>query len=222
MKKLDTVPIAELEKSAQTIKAEAIAQMPYETDRLERSIYAMVSKDKRRPGLLPLVEAGVADTQTLIASCASGVSGAGRGAKVGSLFCEAGENMMAYAVNGHRHLPEIKQGLSRAAGTAVGLTFVPHLVPMIRGIHATLYATVVDFGNNNFLRYFWCCGHSGNYKDIHFAKVVARQRGGQSLRAGRSFAQYFVGICCRQFLRLLDRIDICDFDVCRIYFLFRA
>lgn len=95
-------------------------------------------------GLLPLIEAGVADTQTLIASCASGVSGAGRGAKVGSLFCEAGENMMAYAVNGHRHLPEIKQGLSRAAGTAVGLTFVPHLVPMIRGIHATLYATVVD------------------------------------------------------------------------------
>ncbi len=67
-------------------------------------------------GLLPLIEAGVADTQTLIASCASGVSGAGRGAKIGSLFCEAGENMMAYAVNGHRHLPEIKQGLSRAAG----------------------------------------------------------------------------------------------------------
>ena len=95
-------------------------------------------------GLLPLVEAGVADPQRLIASCASGVSGAGRAAKVGSLFCEAAENMMAYAVNGHRHLPEIKQGLSRAAGAPVDLTFVPHLVPMIRGIHATLYATVVD------------------------------------------------------------------------------
>lgn len=51
---------------------------------------------------------------------------------------------MAYAVNGHRHLPEIKQGLRRAAGQPVELTFVPHLVPMIRGIHATLYATVVD------------------------------------------------------------------------------
>lgn len=95
-------------------------------------------------GLLPLVEAGLADTQHIIASCASGVSGAGRGAKVGSLFCEATENMMAYGVKGHRHLPEIKQGLRRAAGQPVGLTFVPHLVPMIRGIHATLYATVVD------------------------------------------------------------------------------
>lgn len=95
-------------------------------------------------GLLPLVEAGLADTQQIIASCASGVSGAGRGAKIGSLFCEANENMMAYGVSGHRHLPEIKQGLRRAAGSPVGLTFVPHLVPMIRGIHATLYATVTN------------------------------------------------------------------------------
>lgn len=95
-------------------------------------------------GLLPLVEAGLADTQQIIASCASGVSGAGRGAKIGSLFCEANENMMAYGVSGHRHLPEIKQGLRRAAGAPVGLTFVPHLVPMIRGIHATLYATVTN------------------------------------------------------------------------------
>ena len=95
-------------------------------------------------GLLPLVEAGLADPKQIIASCASGVSGAGRGAKVGSLFCEAGENMMAYGVKGHRHLPEIKQGLRRAAGQPVELTFVPHLVPMIRGIHATLYTTVVD------------------------------------------------------------------------------
>ena len=95
-------------------------------------------------GLLPLVEAGLADPKQIIASCASGVSGAGRGAKVGSLFCEAGENMMAYGLKCHRHLPEIKQGLRRAAGQPVELTFVPHLVPMIRGIHATLYATVVD------------------------------------------------------------------------------
>lgn len=95
-------------------------------------------------GLLPLVEAGLADTKQIIASCASGVSGAGRGVKIGSLFCEAAENMVAYGVGGHRHLPEIRQGLSRAADAPVGLTFVPHLVPMIRGIHATLYATVVD------------------------------------------------------------------------------
>lgn len=95
-------------------------------------------------GLLPLLESGLADPSTLIADCKSGVSGAGRGAKVGSLFCEAGESMMAYSVKGHRHLPEIRQGLRRAAKQDIGLTFVPHLTPMIRGIHATLYARVAD------------------------------------------------------------------------------
>ncbi|MFP6860502.1 N-acetyl-gamma-glutamyl-phosphate reductase, partial [Pseudomonas sp.] len=94
--------------------------------------------------LIPLLEAGLADTTQVIADCKSGVSGAGRGASVGSLFSEAGESMKAYGVKGHRHLPEIRQGLRRAAGKDVGLTFVPHLTPMIRGIHATLYATVVD------------------------------------------------------------------------------
>lgn len=97
-------------------------------------------------GLLPLLEAGLADPSRLITNCASGVSGAGRGAKVGSLLCEASESMMAYSVKGHRHLPEISQGLRRAAKGPVGLTFVPHLAPMIRGIHATLYATVADRG----------------------------------------------------------------------------
>lgn len=91
-------------------------------------------------GLIPLLEAGLVGEQTIIADCKSGVSGAGRGASVGSLFCEAGESLMAYAVKGHRHLPEIKQGLKRAAGREVALTFVPHLTPMIRGIHATIYA----------------------------------------------------------------------------------
>lgn len=95
-------------------------------------------------GYLPLLERGIADSSRLIADCKSGVSGAGRAAKVASLFTEAGESMMAYAVNGHRHLPEITQGLRRAAKGEVGLTFVPHLTPMIRGIHATLYATVAD------------------------------------------------------------------------------
>ena len=97
-------------------------------------------------GLIPLLEAGLADPSRLIANCASGVSGAGRGAKVGSLLCEASESMMAYSVKGHRHLPEISQGLRHAANGPVGLTFVPHLAPMIRGIHATLYATVADRG----------------------------------------------------------------------------
>jgi N-acetyl-gamma-glutamyl-phosphate reductase len=89
---------------------------------------------------IPLLEAGLIDVQDVIADCKSGVSGAGRGAKVGSLLCETSESMMAYGVAGHRHLPEIQQGLQDAAGAPVGLTFVPHLTPMIRGIHATVYS----------------------------------------------------------------------------------
>ncbi len=95
-------------------------------------------------GLLPLVESARVDTETLIADCKSGVSGAGRGASVVTLLAEAGENFKAYGVAGHRHLPEIHQELSLAAGKPVGLTFVPHLTPMIRGIHATLYARSVQ------------------------------------------------------------------------------
>ncbi|MBC8006825.1 MAG: N-acetyl-gamma-glutamyl-phosphate reductase, partial [Prolixibacteraceae bacterium] len=91
-------------------------------------------------GFLPLIEAGVVEDAHLIADAKSGVSGAGRRAEVPILFAEAADNFKAYAVPGHRHLPEISQGLSRAAGRKVGLTFVPHLTPAIRGIHATLYA----------------------------------------------------------------------------------
>lgn len=90
-------------------------------------------------GFIPLLEAGVIDAGSLVADAKSGVSGAGRKAEIGSLFSEAADNFKAYGVGGHRHLPEISQGLSRVAGRAVGLTFVPHLTPMIRGIHATLY-----------------------------------------------------------------------------------
>ena len=92
-------------------------------------------------GFLPLIEAGLIDSDHLIADCKSGVSGAGRSANLGSLLCEASESFKAYGVAGHRHLPEIRQGLETAVGMPVGLTFVPHLLPMIRGIHATLYAT---------------------------------------------------------------------------------
>jgi N-acetyl-gamma-glutamyl-phosphate reductase len=90
-------------------------------------------------GLLPLVEADLIDTQRIIADCKSGVSGAGRGANAALLMGEVGESFKAYAVNGHRHLPEIKQTLAKVTGASVGLTFVPHLLPLIRGIHATLY-----------------------------------------------------------------------------------
>jgi len=91
-------------------------------------------------GLLPLLEKGLIDDQHLIADAKSGVSGAGRGANVATLLCETAENFKAYAVDGHRHLPEICQTLEQLAGHSVGLTFVAHLIPMIRGIEASLYA----------------------------------------------------------------------------------
>lgn len=95
-------------------------------------------------GFLPLIEQGLVDSHHLIADAKSGVSGAGRLGHISSLFCEAGDSFKAYGVAGHRHLPEIRQGLKMASGSEVGLTFVPHLTPLIRGIHATLYATLRD------------------------------------------------------------------------------
>ncbi|MFA7242143.1 MAG: N-acetyl-gamma-glutamyl-phosphate reductase [Sulfuricellaceae bacterium] len=95
-------------------------------------------------GFLPLLEAGVVDIAHLVADAKSGVSGAGRKAETHILFSEASDNFKAYGVSGHRHLPEIRQGLSLMAGGCVGLTFVPHLTPLIRGIHATLYARITE------------------------------------------------------------------------------
>lgn len=97
-------------------------------------------------GFVPLLEAGLVNPERLVADAKSGASGAGRKAQTGTLLCEAGENFKAYGVAGHRHLPEIVQTLTSVAGAAPGLTFVPHLVPMIRGIHATLYASLRDTG----------------------------------------------------------------------------
>ena len=95
-------------------------------------------------GFLPLIEQGVVDIKHMIANAASGISGAGRKAEVSTLFSERAEHFRAYAVPGHRHLPEIMQGLAQAAGQEVGLTFVPHYLPVVRGIHATLYGIVKD------------------------------------------------------------------------------
>ncbi len=91
-------------------------------------------------GFLPLLKSGAADLDHLIADAKSGVSGAGRKAEVHTLLAEASDNFKAYGVAGHRHHPEISQGLDAIAGRATRLVFVPHLTPMIRGIHATLYA----------------------------------------------------------------------------------
>ncbi len=96
-------------------------------------------------GLAPLLaqENALINEATLIADCKSGVSGAGRKAEIPALMAEAADNFKAYGVKGHRHLPETTQGLQAIAGRPIGLTFVPHLVPMIRGIHSTLYATIL-------------------------------------------------------------------------------
>ena len=99
-------------------------------------------------GFLPLIEAGVVDVEHLIADAKSGVSGAGRKSELNLMFSEASDNFAAYSVTGHRHWPEIRQGLTEVAKREVGLVFTPHLTPLIRGIHATLYARVtkdVDF-----------------------------------------------------------------------------
>ncbi len=96
-------------------------------------------------GFAPLLASAkpLVNEATLIADCKSGVSGAGRKAEVHTLLAEAADNFKAYGVKGHRHLPETVQGLQAIAKRPVGLTFVPHLVPMIRGIHSTLYASIL-------------------------------------------------------------------------------
>jgi N-acetyl-gamma-glutamyl-phosphate reductase len=97
-------------------------------------------------GFLPLLEAGLVDPGWLVADAKSGVSGAGRKANVGILMAEVGESFKAYSVAGHRHLPEISQNLAPFAKAELQLTFVPHLIPMIRGIEATLYARLAASG----------------------------------------------------------------------------
>ena len=89
--------------------------------------------------LLPLLKAGCVGDDFVIADVKSGVSGAGRKAEMAILMSETGESFKAYSVKGHRHWPEIRQGFRLFAGKEVPLTFVPHLTPMIRGIHSTLY-----------------------------------------------------------------------------------
>jgi len=137
-----------MEHTAPELAAEAVYGLP-EVNRERIRNARMIACPGCYPtavqlGYLPLVENALVDHRRLIADCKSGVSGAGRGASVGTLLCETSESFKAYGAAGHRHLPEIKQGLTAAAGRPVGLTFVPHLTPMIRGIHATLYGVLKD------------------------------------------------------------------------------
>lgn len=137
-----------MEHACPDLVAQAVYGLP-EVNRAEIKQAQLVANPGCYPtavqlGLLPLVESGLVETDRLIADAKSGVSGAGRGAAVSFLQAESSENFKAYGVAGHRHLPEIRQGLAIANKAEVGLTFVPHLVPMIRGIHATCYATLKD------------------------------------------------------------------------------
>ncbi|WP_455208931.1 N-acetyl-gamma-glutamyl-phosphate reductase [Kaarinaea lacus] len=118
-------------------------------------------------GLLPLLESNSIETINIIADCKSGVSGAGRKASLGTSLCEVSESIKAYAVPGHRHLPEITQGLKAISGDDVGLVFVPHLVPMIRGIHATIYAKFSSENNDSLQEMF-----EQRYKQEPFVDVL--------------------------------------------------
>lgn len=117
--------------------------------------------------LKPLIENKLIDLSNIIVDSKTGVSGAGRGANQAMLLCEASESVKAYGVSGHRHYPEIKQELSLlAGGESIGLTFIPHLVPMIRGMESTIYVDLLDAGVDvqSILE--------DAYKDEHFVTVL--------------------------------------------------
>ncbi len=116
----------------------------------------------------PLIDNKLIDLSNIVADCKSGVSGAGRGANQAMLLCETSETMKAYGVSGHRHYPEIKQELEKLAGEEVGLTFVPHLVPMIRGMHITLYVDLLD-ANTDVMPFF-----TQAYSDEQFVKILTQ------------------------------------------------
>lgn len=121
--------------------------------------------------LTPLLKAGLIDADTLIIDSKSGTSGAGRAANVGTLFCEVTDGFKAYKVGGtHRHIPEIEQELSLAAGRPVTITFTPHLLPISRGILSTIYATLTETGNTADLQslYEQC------YGDEPFVRVLPK------------------------------------------------
>jgi N-acetyl-gamma-glutamyl-phosphate reductase len=118
-------------------------------------------------GFMPLLESGLVKANDLIANSASGASGAGRQANVDNLMSEVGDSFKAYGVAGHRHLPEIAQGLNEMSDEAVELTFVPHLLPIVRGIHSTLYATLIDESGVDLQALY-----ESRYKDEPFVDVL--------------------------------------------------
>ncbi|MFZ3004369.1 MAG: N-acetyl-gamma-glutamyl-phosphate reductase [Undibacterium umbellatum] len=119
-------------------------------------------------GFSPLLKAGIIDAGNLIADCKSGVSGAGRKAELGLLFSETSDTFKAYGVSGHRHTPETIEQLQRISKDQIGLLFTPHLVPMIRGMHSTLYARLnTEISNEDLQALF-----ENAYKDEIFVDVL--------------------------------------------------
>jgi len=119
-------------------------------------------------GFSPLLKAGIIDAGNLIADCKSGVSGAGRKAELGLLFSETSDTFKAYGVSGHRHTPETIEQLQRISKDQIGLLFTPHLVPMIRGMHSTLYARLnTEISNEDLQALF-----ENAYKDEIFVDVM--------------------------------------------------
>lgn len=122
--------------------------------------------------LKPLLTQGMPliDESSIVADCKSGVSGAGRKAAVSSLFSEASENFKAYGVSGHRHLPEIEQGLQMMSGRKTSITFTPHLVPMVRGILATVYVQLNEAGQKLDIQDLY----EKHYADEYFVDVMPK------------------------------------------------
>ncbi len=160
------------------IKDQAVFEKTYKIDHtapelLEQAVYGLVELNREdvkkanlianpgcypttmQLGFVPLLKAGVIDAGNLIADCKSGVSGAGRKAEIGILFSESSDNFKAYGVAGHRHTPETSAQLQRFTDDKVSLIFTPHLVPMIRGMHSTLYAKLTkDISNEELQKLF--------------------------------------------------------------------
>ena len=120
--------------------------------------------------LLPLIKAGLIETEGLISDSKSGVSGAGRSLSLGTHFCEVNESFAPYKVGNHRHTPEIEEVLGQAAGTPVHLTFVPHLVPVTRGMISTIYAKVCAGVSESDIR----DAYARQYSDAPFVRLLAK------------------------------------------------
>lgn len=119
--------------------------------------------------LVPLLRRGLLRPESIIIDAKSGVSGAGRGANLGTHYSEVNENIKAYSVAQHRHTPEIEQEISRAVGHSVTVNFTPHLVPMTRGILATIYTEVQDGVEEEDLRACW----QEKYNSEEFVHVLS-------------------------------------------------